>query len=70
MDDRDTGIARSRNSNGNSSIVGMLTGALSGGQGHQENQGGSMSDILRDPLVRAVIGGITTIAMKKKMNHR
>ena len=29
-----------------------------------------MSDILRDPIVRAVLGGITTIAMKKKMNHR
>lgn len=48
----------------------MLTGALSGGQGHQENQGGGMSDILRDPITRAVIGDITAIAMKKKMNRR
>jgi hypothetical protein len=69
MDDRDAGIARSRNSNGNGSIVGMLTGALSGGQEHQENQGGGMSDILRDPITRAVLGGITTIAMKKKRNR-
>lgn len=48
----------------------MLTGALSGGRGHQENQCGGMSDILRDPIIRAVLGGITTIAMKKKMNRR
>lgn len=29
-----------------------------------------MRDILRDPITREVLGGITTIAMKKKRNHR
>ncbi len=55
------------NSNG---IGGMLTGAMGGGHGRQQNQGGGMSDMLQNPIARAVLGGIAAMAMKKMMGRR
>ncbi|MGI8486699.1 MAG: hypothetical protein ACR2OU_20880 [Thermomicrobiales bacterium] len=62
------GLLGGNNSGGG--IGGMLTGALGGGQGHQQNQGGGMSDMLQSPIGRAVLGGIAAIAMKKMMGRR
>ncbi|MGI8406385.1 MAG: hypothetical protein ACR2OE_16770 [Thermomicrobiales bacterium] len=48
----------------------MLTGAMGGGHGRQQNQGGGMSDLLQNPIARAVLGGIAAMAMKKMMGRR
>jgi hypothetical protein len=56
-------------SNSTGSLGGMLTGALGGGQGQHQNQGGGMSDMLQNPIARAVLGGVAAIAMKKMMNR-
>ncbi|MGI8482720.1 MAG: hypothetical protein ACR2OU_00470 [Thermomicrobiales bacterium] len=64
-------VGRLLGSTGNSNgIGGMLTGALGGGRGRQQNQGGGMSDMLQNPIARAALGGIAAIAMKKMMDHR
>ncbi|MGI8484751.1 MAG: hypothetical protein ACR2OU_10870 [Thermomicrobiales bacterium] len=58
------------NSSNNSGIGGMLTGAMGGGRGRQQDQGGGMSDMLQNPIARAVLGGIAAMAMKKMMGRR
>jgi hypothetical protein len=55
--------------NNTGSLGGMLTGAMGGGQGHGQNQGGGMSDLLQNPVAKAVLGGIAAIAMKKMMSR-
>jgi hypothetical protein len=58
------------NTSTNNGIGGMLTGAMGGGYGRQQNHGGGMSDMLQNPIARAVLGGIAAIAMKKVMGRR